>query len=82
MPNEIYPNSFSFFFFGGLGLEVGGGGGVGGEGGGGGGTQIICSYPILHKTCSGNSQTNDNFVKKITILSFSAIFTGPMATMR
>lgn len=59
-----------------------GGEGGGGGGGGGWGTQIICSYPILHKTCSGNSQTNDNCVNKITILSFSAIFTGPIATMR
>ena len=42
MPNEIYPNSFSFFFFGGL------GGGKGGGDGGGGGPQIILSYPILH----------------------------------
>ena len=70
MPNEI----FLFFWW------VGGRGG--GGGGGGGCTQIICSYPILHKTCSGNSQTNDNCVNKITILSFSAIFTGPIATMR
>ena len=77
MPNEIYPYSFSFFFW-----WVGGRGGGGGGGGGGWGTQIICSYPILHKTCSGNSQTNDNCVNKITILSFSAIFTGPIATMR
>ena len=43
MPNEIYPNSFSFFFL------VGWGGGEGGRGGGGGGgPQIIWSYPILH----------------------------------
>lgn len=67
-PNEIYPNSFSLFFWWGWGE-------------GGGGEEVVGALKLFALTqyCTKLVQLT---LKQITILSFGAIFTGPIATMR
>ena len=77
MPNEIYPNSFSFFFFGGL-----GGGGRGGEEEEVGALKLFALTQYCTKLFQVTLKQITILSRKITILSVSAIFTGPIATMR